>query len=1089
MAAAQVVLHVHGLHKDFANTHAHSTWLQQFQQAPEAWAVVHELLTRSNEEVVHYFASHTLVTKLQAGHLPSTGSCRQELLQYLSNFWRGPLAVRRQLVIALVDSALWQPPVEDAHWLADCVRRMSENLEAVPCLLEFLVTIPEESANRKVVVAAQRRSQFASNMLQHTNMVMDSLCKASQTNELCAVGALRACARWLHLQHADAALRAKKKSSSSVGGTASGPFTADLVRRGGVHENPLVKQAAQTLSNIGTTSLELCRACADVLCEVHGLTNESTPEARAVLLLVVHAVIAGSRQLLPATQANLETWMDQDSELTARAAVLGRLVGELGGVFARLTIADSRDSAAAAAAGHMAPQVATASLNDLAEVALHFCALRHTDLAKCGLDFWYAVLAHHLGAAAEEDDPFDEDEVSMPGLRARDQQAWAAARDPEAENQRRAEERPVLAPYIEKMVKSHWQAVRYPAEPEKEAHFDWDEFVRFRETCSINITEACLVVTPRWIIDHIGSMLEQICAKQPIAWQDIDACVFVLTGVASRAPAGQDTVIPKLIELLPQLPYHTDGFKALLFRNAASRLILFTSGYLALNPEPCKQILRFLTLQHLPAIPPLPQGPDPDAKKYCEAIACDAMKMVMTAARKGIVTADGGSLWRDVVSAVITLVADPRFTVDCRAQLVFGIGQVLSVLENWDELEHMLDIFVTRMEDPLAPILNALPPEPLGSRAVKTTPDGKAPLELKLYIAAVSSVYNMPPRMDTLNRPSHHPVLAVVEKHFPTIERVCIHNTQYDELMEQVCLAFSYILGFAREYAPTSPVFVPMMKLMARCCEQHPQPFYMGLVRSVIGFFAATGSEQLDAVLVDLTGLFAAPIARQLAAAASGGGSPLPPPINAASYEMLAEALRHWNLALLAIRSAQWLPETLDATIEALPRLAEDNQAIHERTVCAMMRFLRNVLLWGDPETCKGDATPDLLELQKQAQALVVERPLPRGQALPRLVAALARLLAAAAPNGPTKGEVVPSVAEVLRTLLVGPFEYQTSTGLPAALRALPIPLGTALGEPEQLRLVQQLKMEKGDSRRFVRTVLGVAEQFAVSLKKAQFGG
>ena len=30
-------------------------------------------------------------------------------------------------------------------------------------------------------------------------------------------------------------------------------------------------------------------------------------------------------------------------------------------------------------------------------------------------------------------------------------------------------------------------------------------------------------------------------------------------------------------------------------------------------------------------------------------------------------------------------------------------------------------------------------------------------------------------------------------------------------------------------------VFVPMMKLMARCCEQHPQPFYMGLVRSVVG--------------------------------------------------------------------------------------------------------------------------------------------------------------------------------------------------------------------------------------------------------------
>merc|ERR1719242_2278611 len=118
----------------------------------------------------------------------------------------------------------------------------------------------------------------------------------------------------------------------------------------------------------------------------------------------------------------------------------------------------------------------------------------------------------------------------------------------------------------------------------------------------------------------------------------------------------------------------------------------------------------------------------------------------------------------------------------------------------------------------------------------------------------------MPNRDPGLPKPEKHPVLAVVEKHFATIERVCIHNTQYEELMEQVCLAFSYILGFSREYAPTSPVFVPMMKLMGRCCEQHPQPFYMGLIRSVIGFFADRGVEQLDLVLVDLTGLFVTPV-------------------------------------------------------------------------------------------------------------------------------------------------------------------------------------------------------------------------------------
>merc|ERR1719296_117471 len=156
----------------------------------------------------------------------------------------------------------------------------------------------------------------------------------------------------------------------------------------------------------------------------------------------------------------------------------------------------------------------------------------------------------------------------------------------------------------------------------------------------------------------------------------------------------------------------------------------------------------------------------------------------------------------------------------------------------------------------------------------------------------------------------------------------------------------------------------------------------MGLVRSAIGFFAAAANEQLDSVLVDLTGLFAAPVAMRLAQASS---ATLPPPINTASYEMLSEALRHWNLALLGIRSAQWLPETLDHTVEALPRLAEENQAVHERTICAMMRFLRNVLLWADPATSKGVNEPELQELQKHAQALVMERPVPRGQVLPPL--------------------------------------------------------------------------------------------------------
>ncbi|CAJ1402138.1 unnamed protein product [Effrenium voratum] len=1012
-AAAQVLGHIHGLHHDFSKTQAHSEWLQRFQQSQEAWMVVHGLLSSQSEEVVLYFACHTIVSKLQAGQLPpDLNACRQELYSCLARFRSGPASVRRQLVIAVVDCQLWRPAVEDPQWLTETLQQLSGG-EAMLCLLELLAAIPEEAANRKVMVGAERRSSFAASMLVHTNMVLDAACKAAQAHEATAILALRACARWLHLQHASPSFRAQKKAAAS-----GGKYCAELIRQGGLHENPLVRRAAQVVAATGspqTASLELCRACADLLSEAMALTNEVTGPSGQLLLQIIEAVVTGSRQVFQQAEGYLVKWMETDSELASTVALLGRLVAELGGPFVRFVVGDG---------------IAPAVCDHLSTLAQHFVRLRHTDVARCGLDFWYQGLAVHLGAEAIEDDPYDE-EGSGQAL---------GLRDPDLEAQRRSLERPLLSPHIEAMVQAHWQSVRYPAEPEQEANFEWDDFVRFRELCNINITEACVVVTPRWIIEYIGRVLEEICKQNPIPWQDIDACVFVLTGVASRAPAGQDTVIPRLIELLPQLPYPSEGLKALLLRSAASRLVLFTSGYLALNPAPCKEILRFLALQHLPGILPLKPAQDPDVKKYCESLACDAMKMVMTAARKTIVAADGGTLWKEVVNAVIPLVSESRFNVDCRAQLVFGIGQVLSVLQDWNELEHALSMFVSRMEVPIQPILGSLPAEPLGSRAVKTTRDGKAPVELKLYIASVSSVYNMPPRDPLLGPADHHPVLGVVEKHFATIERVCIHHTHYEELMEQVCLAFSYILGFSREYAPTSAVFVPMMKLMARCCEQHPQPYYMGLVRNAIGFFASNAENQMDAVLVDLTGLFIAPVARNL----SGGSVAIAPPISAAAYEMMAEAVRHWNLSLLAIKSTQWMPEVLDCTIEALPGLTE-GQAMYERTITAMMRFIRNVLLWGDPETAKGDNAPELLELQKQAQGIMVERQLARGTALPRLIKILAMLLVVAAPNNPSRGEVVPTVAEVYRTLLIGPFEYLSSQQIPASFRQLPPPCNEAL--------------------------------------------
>lgn len=139
---------------------------------------------------------------------------------------------------------------QDNQWLTETLGRLSES-EAMICLLELLAAIPEEAANRKarhvlkpwhfqeVMVGAERRASFAASMLIHSGTVLEALCKAAQANEATAIPALRACARWLHLQHADRGLRAQKKAAAS-----GGRFTAQLIRQG-LHENPLILRAAQ----------------------------------------------------------------------------------------------------------------------------------------------------------------------------------------------------------------------------------------------------------------------------------------------------------------------------------------------------------------------------------------------------------------------------------------------------------------------------------------------------------------------------------------------------------------------------------------------------------------------------------------------------------------------------------------------------------------------------------------------------------------------------------------------------------------------------------------------------------------------------
>ncbi|OLQ05371.1 hypothetical protein AK812_SmicGene11465 [Symbiodinium microadriaticum] len=170
--------------------------------------------------------------------------------------------------------------------------------------------------------------------------------------------------------------------------------------------------------------------------------------------------------------------------------------------------------------------------------------------------------------------------------------------------------------------------------------------------------------------------------------------------------------------------------------------------------------------------------------------------------------------------------------------------------------------------------------------------------------------------------------------------------------------------------------------------------------------------------------------------------------------------------------------------------------SVISRTITAMLRFLRNILLWGDPDTSRGDNAPELVQLQKQAQAVATTRSMTK-----LLVPIRAHDLndddhvhdedddgvddddEEAEEEEEEDNCVVPTVAEVI---------YSTNTMIVLAMY-------------DPAKVLQQLKMEKGqelrearvlrvwyargDSRRFTKTIIGVAECFAAALKRTPLAG
>ncbi|CAD7950981.1 unnamed protein product [Amoebophrya sp. A25] len=857
-------------------------------------------------------------------------------------------------------------------------------------LLEMLKIFPEEVRSSKVSVDQEQRMRLINNLLMSQEQVFDALASSESDNFL----KLQAAEQWLSLPTPQ--VIASKEAGAR--------FTAEIIKRK-CYEHPLLKLAAQSLAS---DSVEVGEAACGTLIALIGLTNEYNDMTAPAVELVARSCINLANILSPAVDGN--GWLPYGptspnvDATVVRMNFVARILTELGPHFFRALVANSTS-------GKTPPATGERPWTDaLADVALHWLTIRQVDIARGGLEFWYGTIVAQQNEAGSEN-------------------------------------KEILHPFFERFTFACLKCTRYPAVPEAHEGFETDHFVRFREQCNQCLTDAVVSILPvSWVIhvvgDHISTLHE---------WNDLDAALFILTGVAPRARAGQDNVIPKLIDQIPNFNYPTSGLPALILRISAGRLILYTAGYLAFKEQALVPTLNFLLGSLLPSLPKI-ECSDKDLKQYSQAICTDALRSTTQAAKEKLLEIDNGKFWPIVINQIVELVVNGGFHADVRPQMVFPVGHIIGAMKDHALLEQTLGQFVSKLE-------------PQYDITTYVSREGKGPPELKLYLAGLSCCYDIkipdpqPLPDGTMGPLQRHPVLSFWESQWERIEKLTelAVERDWEDYVEQFCLSLTFIFTSAQQHAVNSPLLIKSLSLLGRAAEHKPSVHYYLLARQVMGLFAPHGQREMDEQLVMFLGVFAQPVARL------SQQKKCPPEISAACFEMLGDALRWSNLANGALQSS-WLSSVFDAALDFLNSGLEI--ATHEQALTAALRFFCSFLRWASEG-------PEVVKYAK---------PLWEGeQRIASLTSALLTLLARCADN--PKATTVGGVAEVIRPMLMGPMEFEAKQCLREGFQKLPPPLQKTPAEAS--KLVETMAIGKVDQKRFHKILYDIADNFHATVKRA----
>ena len=1075
--------------------------LEKFQLSQQSLQVVALLLMQGTEpETVLHFAAQTVVLKVQSGTLDTSAELESSLFALLAKYGSTPQmsAVLRTLTVAYVDYVLTSYSVFGSNLLS--------RLSALPPLaqLSVLATLPEEARNPRVFVRGSLRGSLTSLLVKdHSETALKAIDGCGLSIE--SLSALRAWLRAMRFSEEIRKLRGFGDRYSSAG--------LGLVGSLGIFRSILA-----AFHSPGTP-VNAAEACGSVMSEALLLTSDTKKDLEFVLLITesVAALCTALRGAFPiGTENFIAEKSRNDWDLIMRSKLACRMLAEVanthffGIVLAFVDTQSGKDNKLDIS---YLPKM-TNVLQAMMESALYFVGVRHGEISTVALDFFFHLLSSFQGSSdpSDEDDELFADEgvssMMLAGLRG-------------GRFGRRAESSeistvPILQPYFERLLPTLLVALCYPSDPDSDDAFDAEGFVAFRETCAQILSDSCAIVEPGWVIERIGQTLDACIGGSgsgismygpPIQapWQRVEACIHILTAVDPKAAAGQDRVIPMVLNLLPRLVYPDRGTPGLLLRASAGRIVTYTAGYLKYQTDLNLALLSFFSTSLIPGLSAVAwkkQTGEMDLMAFAQVACCQGVRAALHAG-KSVLASVEPEKFSVLFNGLSGIVVDERVDLDARVAIIQGLGILLAELRDWYQVRMGLKQLTDKTGEIARQLTNTFTPP--------SNANANGPAGIKIFFASLQAVtvlshhgqqrsgydFDIEDSSSSAGSPEPgepgppHPVLSVLEDQWTLVEAVCrTYGCAYEDVAQQACTTFVQIFSNARSFAAGSNILLLVLGSAAQSFLVRPTSSWMHLVKAFVTQFGELTRVhvQLVRVLSELCETFVKHATMLLTR--NTGLRALTfdeAKMVAETFAVLSEVLRYVDLVSTVVKNSQWLKPTVGVAIACLTDAEIDAQTLP--AVAALLHFSERLMTWIDPPLIMHAAEDT--EMVSKETAGIVKSLLTSSwdvmvgsnsgdsqTVIDKLVSALAQIWAVKAAEYP---QVLPSVATSLRLGLVSSLAPTVGGRLRAIAERDWLPL---LGEQKVRDLFHLLEQNARNGRAFGKIVGDISKDFAVQRKK-----